>query len=362
MNRKKILHIQKVKGISGSEKNLLSLLPCLDPQKYEAHFLILEESSLPQEEYESLFKGTSVKVHRWLIHRHLDFRVFLKLIRFIRREKFDLVHTHLIHADIHGVLAARLAGVPIIMSTKHGWDIYPRIKKRELWLLRFVSRYLDHVVTISDALDPICKKYERIPEGKMTTIYYSLPPAESFSPVSSDHFLFLGRLMVEKGCRELLKAFRQVLEEFPNAKLKLAGDGPLRREMEGWVEQNGLGEAIKILGYQKDIDSLIDQSAVVVLPSYGEGFGLVLLEAMAHQRPVIATNVSAIPEVVQHGKTGLLVPPKNVHSLVEAMKTFLRDPDLEKKLGQAGYERLKKHFSPEQMVSKTEALYDRLLS
>lgn len=357
----KILHIQKVKETSGPQKHLHLLLPRLDPKKFEVHFLILEEKDRPQRDYSALFNGSSVAVTRFTIRRDVDLFLLFKLVLWMRRQKFDLVHTHLLHADTLGAWAAHLAGISRIVSTKHGLDGSEKLKRGERYLLRRCSRFLNGVIAVSEVVRAICETKEKIPREKMTVIYYGRPAVENPQPPDSADFLYLGRLAPEKGCRELLKAFEMVVQSSPQARLFIAGDGPLKEEMDRRVREKGLDRSISLLGYREDVDSLLEKSVALVLPSHGEEGGLPLLEAMAHARPVVATNVSAIPEIVLHGKTGLLVPPRNVFSLSEAMKTLLDDEESSTRMGEAGYRRLKEYFSPEIMVKKTEELYKKML-
>lgn len=361
MIRKKILHIQKTKGISGSEKHLHQLLVNLDPKKYDLHYIILEESDLPQEAYASLFKGSSLHVERWPIKRHFDFSLIRKLKHFIKKEKFDLVHTHLIHADIHGAIAAHRAGIRKIVSTKHDRYDYHKINYFQKIPLHYATRYLTRVITISEALKEYYIFHKLIPEEKMETIHYGIERGTNIEEKNPEvEFLFLGRLLVDKGCRELLSAFEEVFRTFHGAKLWIVGDGPLKGEMMEWVKERKFEKSIEFLGYRKDINNLIDRSAIMVVPSYVEGFGLVLLEGMSRKKPLIATKVSAIPEIVINEKTGLLVPPRDASSLARAMISLLKNEELRKKMGVAGYERLKTDFSLEKMVARTEAFYDRL--
>jgi glycosyltransferase involved in cell wall biosynthesis len=165
-------------------------------------------------------------------------------------------------------------------------------------------------------------------------------------------------LIEQKGVRYGLQAFQQIAEVFPQAHLVIAGKGPLQDELE---QQTTLGERVHFLGWRDDVPTLLAALDVLIAPSLWEGFGLVLLEAMAQQTPIIGSAVSAIPEVVKHGETGLLVPPRDVDALAEALHQLLRDRPLRQHMGLLGRDRLETQFSAARMVEETVALYHTLL-
>ena len=295
---------------------------------------------------------------------NLDPLLLRRLVQFMRGHPSQLVHTHLIHADLYGTLAARLAGISAVVSTKHGYNPW-RAKLFYAFLDRLASRFQDRIVTISDALANWLVEVEGLQREKLSTVHYALD-AESFRSletgdpplkVSPPVIGTISRLIHQKGIHVLLKAFAVCAKHHPSISLVVVGDGPERSNLENLAEQLGLGPKVHFLGYRSDVDRILSRLDIFTLPSFGEGFGLVLLEAMACSKPVVATDVMSIPEIVQQGETGLLVPAQDVSALAQALETLIGNPELRDRFGKAGFQRVKKTFAVEHMVRKTIEVY-----
>ena len=170
-----------------------------------------------------------------------------------------------------------------------------------------------------------------------------------------------GRLVPVKGQTYLISALAQVITEIPNIRLVFLGDGELRGELSGQVKTLGLGKHVLFLGMRNDVPEIISCSDLFVLPSINEGFGVVLLEAMAMKCPIVATNVGGVPEVVLDGETGILVPPRDPVQLARGIVRLLKDRSLAFQMAECGYQRLEACFDIRETVSKIEHLYKELL-
>jgi glycosyltransferase involved in cell wall biosynthesis len=171
----------------------------------------------------------------------------------------------------------------------------------------------------------------------------------------------VGRLALQKGQRHLVAAMPFLLERVPRAHAVIAGGGDLEAYLRDLALEVGVAERVHVLGPRKDVPALMHAMDVFAMPSIWEGFGLVLLEAMAAGRPVVASRVATIPEVVVDGQTGLLVPAGDPLALAEAIARLAADPALARQLGEAGRDRLRRHFSIDKMVGDTELLYREVL-
>jgi glycosyltransferase involved in cell wall biosynthesis len=169
------------------------------------------------------------------------------------------------------------------------------------------------------------------------------------------------RLVEQKGVQYGIRAFAQVSAQYASARLIIAGDGPLRAPLEAEARAAGVADRVRFLGWRDDVPRLLAALDVLLLPSLWEGFGLVLLEAMGQHLPVIASRVSAVPEIVTDGETGLLVPVRDADALADALALLLGDYDLRRHMGLLAEDRLETHFSAERMVSQTVELYNDLL-
>ena len=370
-------HITKATGVAGSEKHLLTLLTSLDKAKYQVTLILLVERDKPLDDFVRRFEEEGVQVKRVLIRGDVDPLLIWRLCRLLREGNHDLVHTHLIHADLYGTLVAKLAGVPIIVSTKHNDNAFRR-HPFYAFLDRLAAKFADKIIVISDHLKRFFVEIEKLDPRKMTRIYYGLDAAwvegrssKIAKPISVQEELgippdtplagIIARLNPQKGHTYLLTAFAKVIEALPEARLLIVGDGNLRRDLERQARELQITRRVTFTGWRDDIPHIMADLNFLLLPSLWEGFGLVLLEAMMMGKPIVASKVSAIPEIVVDGVTGLLVPPRDPEALAGAIIALLQDRERGEAMGQAGRARVEKHFSVERMVQQTEALYEELV-
>jgi glycosyltransferase involved in cell wall biosynthesis len=372
---RKILHIQKVSGISGSENHLLTLLPLLKDYGYNLEMIVLNHKNKPSDSPDLFVekmteKGIKVEVFK-MNNKHFNPDLIPRLINKINQEKYDIVHTHLIHADLYGMIAAKMAGVKVIVSTRHNDNLFRRQFPWNL-LINFNTKLADNLICISESLKQFTIKYEGTPKDKISVIYYGFNPQnKQFDSSWKKQFNWdeetkiigiVARLIEQKGHSTLLKAMSQILPQFPNTKLVIIGDGILRQSLEEYSEKLGINSQVNFLGYHQNAAEMMGGFDIFIHPSRWEGFGLVFLEAMAAKLPIIATNVSAIPEIVEQEKTGLLVPKDDDIALANAICQLLSNPDLAKNMGENGRKRLEKYFTVDVMAQKTANLYDQLLN
>jgi glycosyltransferase involved in cell wall biosynthesis len=346
-----VLHVHRIGGIGGSERHLLTLLPALAERGVDVRFLGLDDPSrAPDPFYEQL----TVPFERIAAPHDLDPRLAVRIGRAARGA--DLVHTHLVHADVYGALGARR-----LVSTKHNDDPF------RAGPFRFMERALTwragRVVAITDALARFLVERVGLPRNKVTTIHYGLddlPQAwgkNPADPVGEDVPLLLAvcRLEQQKGVDVAVRALARLREVEPAAELVVLGDGPERERLDCLARE--LDVPVHLHGRVPDVAQWLRRSDVLVHPARWEGFGLALLEAMLAQLPVVATNVSSIPEIVAHGETGLLVPPDDPNALADAVARVLADPGT---FGAAGRERARAEFSVARMADATLAVYDQI--
>ncbi|MFC1866648.1 glycosyltransferase [Thermodesulfobacteriota bacterium] len=367
--RHRIVHIIKVKGVSGAENHLLTLLPKLT-EDFDIRLIMLVEKRNSMADFAGEFEKKGVDVTRIFIHHHYDLFTVWRILHIIRKIRPHIAHTHLIHGDVYGLIAARLAGTGIIVSSKHGYDNYDHISP--LYRINgLLSGRLDAVITISNALQAKVEAAEGIPRSKMTTIHYGLDAmgyasqtdknfARSVCGIRGNACLIasVGRLIPVKGYETLIRAVAGINHDF---RLLIIGDGPLKKRLGGLVSELNMNHKVLFLGFSPQVSKILSGVDLFVLPTLGEGFGLVLLEAMAHRLPVVATGTMAIPEIVDHGRTGILVPPRNVLALRRAIEDLIRSPDKRSAMGSKGRQRLTDVFSVERMVAGTKRLYSELL-
>lgn len=370
----RVAHIIKVTRISGAERHLLVLLSALRQQNVDAHLLILVEDDNPMEDMVGAAKDRGIPLRRLTIYRDYDLTLLFKLRRALRQLKPDIVHTHLIHADLYGLFAAKLAGIPAVISSRHNDD---QFRFHPIWqrICPPIWRLTNGGIAISEAIRDFMIEVEGAPVEKITLVHYGLEHqwiADDALRATRQNLsaelrldseaLLLGmvcRIVEQKGIPYALRACQQIQERFPTANLVIAGDGDQRPQLEALARELGIDANVHWLGWRGDAAKLIGAFDVLLMPSLWEGFGLVLLEAMSRRVPVIASRVSAIPEVVAHGETGLLVEARDVDALAAAMTRLLEDHALRHHMGLLGAARLEERFSVNRMVSGTIAVYER---
>jgi len=359
----KVLHVLTDTNIGGAGRYLFNLLAGLPSKKYEFFVACPGGGELEKElkareiRYFTLTGGES----------SLSFKHVKEILRIIKKERIDIVHTH---ASLSGRIAGRMAGCRVIL-TRHGLDIKNKGLIKRLIAYIIARIFTDKIIAISRAV-----KINLIETGvpaDMIKIIHNGIDLSRFDLIEPTLRLELGlsndttiigvvaRIVGEKGYEYILKAMPKVLELHPSALLVIVGDGPLKAQMQELAGKLGIYENTIFLGYRRDVEKLVADFDLFVLPSINEGLGLSLLEAMALGKPVIATEVGGIPEVIKNGKNGLLIPPGDEKALAMAILKILSSKDFSRKLGQVAKETVYEKFSAISMAQKTVELYDDIL-
>jgi glycosyltransferase involved in cell wall biosynthesis len=338
-----VLHVHRIGGIGGSERHLLTLLPALAERGVDVRFLGLDDPSrAPDPFYDAL----TVPYERLAAPRDVDPALAWRVARAARNA--EVVHTHLVHADVYGALGARR-----LVSTKHNDDPFRAGAFR--FVERALARRASRVIAITQALARFQIDRVGLPPDKVEVIHYGLddlPQAWGTNPpdpVPHDTRVLLAvcRLEAQKGVDVAIRA----LAEIPDAHLVVLGEGPQRMELERLAD-----ERVHLPGRVPDVAAWLRRADVLVHPVRWEGFGLAVLEAMLAGLPVVATNVSSLPELV--GDAGILVPPDDPSALAAAVNRVLADPT---GYGERGRERARSEFSVARMADRTLAVYERTI-
>jgi glycosyltransferase involved in cell wall biosynthesis len=363
----KVLHLQRIGGIGGSERHVLELLPALRARGIDARFLGLDNTAAAPEPFYDALGARDVPFERLACPRDLDPGLALRTATSVRRLRPDLVHTHLVHADVYGALAAARARARLV-STKHNDD--PFRSGRARYGERLLTRRADRVICITEALARFNREVVGLPAEKLRVVHYGLdappapwgPPGGPELPGEAPVLLAICRLVRQKGVDIAIEALAPARERHPDVHLVVLGEGPLRGELNALALRHGVADAVSLSGRVGDVAWWLRRAAVVVHPARWEGFGLALLEAMLSARPVVASAVSSIPEIVVDGETGRLVPPDNPEALAAALLELLDDPAQASAMGAAGRSRALAEFSVTRMAERTAAVYEEVLS
>lgn len=299
----------------------------------------------------------------------MDLGAAWRLARLVKQLRPDVVHAH----DPHGVAMAALAlsmGTsrisPALIATRR--VDFP-IKQNAL--SRWKYRQVDCFICASDAIRRILAA-DGLPESRLVTVYEGIdierveaaPPidlhAELWLPHHAPIIGNVAALVPHKGQRHLLDAAALVVRQAPDARFVIAGDGELRGSLERLIKEQSLDKHVFLLGFRPDVLSVHQAFDIFVMSSVTEGLGTSLLDAMACGKPVVATTAGGMPEVVADGKTGILVPPRDHRAMASAIIRLLGDESLRRDMGAAGRARVRQHFSVEEMVRGTMAVYRRV--
>jgi len=299
--------------------------------------------------------------------------LFSGMIRLMRKDMPQIVHTHLFKSDFHGRLAARIAGVPVVLSTLHSIDRWAQ--KRLLGkLYGWTSRFADRIIAISEDVKKFHLSNTAVDESKFITIENGVDIQRFAGQESGGRdirrefrldaaapvFGIIGRLTPPKDHQVFLQAAALILRSIPQARFLIVGDGSLRQELESRALELGISASIIFTGMRRDIPAVLAALDVLVLSSLWEGLPVNLLEGMASALPVVATRVGSIPDVATE-ETAILVLSSDPAAIAQAGIKLANDPELRLRLGQAGLKRVKARYSMDMMINRTAALYAELL-
>ena len=348
----------------GAERQLVLLASRLVKRGWQVKVV----SILPPRAFVDDLKKVGVEVETLgITHKWQFLLAWIRLRKIIAEWKPQIVHSFMVHANILSRLVKlcdkQYKLICSIRNIKEGGRI------RE-WLYRLTDPFCDLTTHVSRqgvrryvAIGAVSsKKIISLPNGIDPSFFFKASEKKLDSRTKDFFWLAVGRLVPAKDYATLLKAFAELMKDFNNAKLWIAGDGPLRKNLEALAHNLGLDNSVSFLGLRKDVPELMALADAFVLSSAWEGMPNVLLEASASGLPIVSTKVSGAEEIVCEGKTGYLVPPGNPLALAEAMrKVMICFPKKRRNLGEVAKRRIKRYFHIEYVVDRWEKLYKKVL-
>ncbi len=364
--RIKVIHLVEDLKVGGQEKVIATIATGLDSKKFDVEIWCLARGGDVADWLRQ--SGISVRILNLLSYHHpLNIaRLALRL----RRSRADIVHTHGNFASTFGRLAGIIAGIRRVLAHVHTNDF--SLSRRHILIEKYLAHFTCQIICVSRSVQCFVNNVESIPAKKTRVIYNGVkrlfrqegqPISRSTLGLSAQDCVLVsvGSLVENKGHRFLVDAMRMLVSDYSSLRLLIVGDGPLRSALEEQVAQFKLSEHIKFTGIVKDIDLVLAQADIFVLPTrFREGLSLALLEAMHHGLPIISTLIGGIPEAVEHDRSGLLVPPGDARALKDAIAKLVVDGNLRQALGGTGRKRYEERFKAENMVNQFEFLYREL--
>ena len=393
MEKTRVIHIITRLDKGGSAETTLQVVSLLNREKYEVflvHGLSLE-SNMGVTEQEALARDLSLAEKRGVrvftipsLVRRLslknDFLAFISIYRLVKRIKPHIVHTHTSKAGVLGRLASYLAGVPIIIHTPHGHLFHSYYGCILTNMIVFVERALslitDKIAALTDReMDEhlergiaSIEKYTIIHSGIMLQqimnkdIDVETGKKKLGIPQNSYVIGVVGRLVPIKGHKYLVSAAKRVTKEFDNTVFVFVGDGYLETILERQAESLGVRKHFIFAGWRNDVIDVLGLFDILVLPSLNEGMGKVLIEGMALSKPIVASSVGGIIDLVKNGDNGILVPARDSDALAEAISKLIRNKNLSQELGKNGKNKVYPEYDTSSMIKQIEDMYESMLN
>lgn len=358
----KILHVETGRHLYGGALQVTLLVRGLAERGVEGVLVCPTGSAIAAEDYPE-----AVEVIEVSMRGDLDFAFAGRVRRLVREHRPDLVHLHSRRgADWMGGIGARRAGVPTVLS-RRVTNPEPR------WLAPLKYRLFDRVITISRAIREGLVT-AGVPAGKIRVVHSAVPlpdPSIRWSRERFDERFGLTRaapvigmaaqFIARKGHAVLIDAAPRVLDRLPQVRFLLFGRGPLEPSIRERIRQMSLTRAVQLPGFDEDLPAFVGCFDVLVHPAYDEGLGIILLQASAARVPIVTSPVGGIPEVVEDGRNGLLVPPGDAQALSDALIRMLESGEMRRRMGLAGEEVIERNFSLAGMVEGNLSVYQELI-
>ena len=373
MNKVKILHLISSAGFFGAENVVIELAKQLLASNYEPIIGVFNNIHNNHTEIADVAKSYNLKVKLFTCNGQFDLKTIMTIRNFIKKNDILIIHSHGYKSNFYALMANLYNKNLSSITTCHLWTqasfknrIYESLDKK--WLNRF-----DRIVTVSDELmDEVLTR--RISESKVTTIYNGID-LDRFNDVFNindirkklnipSHFKVIGtigRLNEQKGHVFIIESAPQILKAFPDTIFVIVGDGYLKQTLQEKVVDAKLEKNFIFTGIYKNIPEILAAMDIFILPSLAEGLPMALLEAMAAKKPIIASKVGSIPDVIIPNETGLLIEPRDVSSLEKSIIELLNDKNKAARLAENGYKTIINKFSSKIMAKKYLDIYETLL-
>lgn len=365
--RLKILQLVDSLTVGGAEQIVLTLAGGVDAARFAMHVCSL--SVVRQNELQPAFERLGVPLLPLRARRSYDPAVVRQVWRYAREQQIDVIHTQLTHADIVGRIVGRALGIPVLSTLQNVPRNYARQRPDRYWLQRLTARTLaTHLVALSPKIRALYVAQWGIPPARISTInnavrmapFLAVAPGVAERPYPGPVITNVARFNPQKAQHLLLAAAPAVLERYPQARFLLVGKGHLEAALRQQAARLGIAGQVIFTGVRHDIPDILAQSDVFVLSSHWEGMPLAAIEAMAAARAVLLTDVGANGELVENGRSGLVVPPNDVSALANGLLTLLHADAARDALGLAARQRVQRLFNTERFLHAYEATYTAL--
>jgi glycosyltransferase involved in cell wall biosynthesis len=351
----------------GAERQLYELVRMINPGQFKCFVYCLSERSEP---FGRMIRESGVELRILRRRRHLDLGRARELASWLRQDRVEILHSFLFKANGYAWLAARLAGVPRLVTSARNCKEIGFVRD---WVNSVAFRASDAIVCNGGAVQSFAAQHFKMPLQKSVVIYngvdldrflaHQVHPSCARLNLKPEHrvVITVGRLVLQKDVELFIEAAKLLEHDDPNVRFLVVGDGPRRLDLMRYASQNGLDGKLSFLGERDDVPQLLARADVFWLTSQWEGLPNVVLEAMACGKPVLARDVGACHELINHGETGFLISSRDAKQFADHTRELLRDPGRARAMGLAGRRLVEERFSVARMCQATETLYHSLL-
>jgi glycosyltransferase involved in cell wall biosynthesis len=354
----------------GAERLVHGLVQHFDPKSVESY--VSSVAVVRGNAFLAEFQRLNMPVYVVDAKNLYTYRYYKALAEYVVKEKIDIIHTHLVSADIMGRLVGRALKIPVVSTLHNIPEDYEREKFYRSWLEQLTARYAaTHLVAVSESIRKMYIQQWNIPSHKITTIVNGVPMEKFLSvplgvpPREKDHPLIItniGRLTPQKAQHIFIEAAKIVTKVQKNVRFVIIGQGKLEQELKDQVQSLALNDYVTFAGVRYDIPEQLGNTDIFVLSSDWEGMPVSAIEAMAAARPVVLTNVGGVPDLVEAGSNGILVNPGNSTALANALLDLIADEPRRLQMGLAARARVHTEFDMHNFALRHTTLYNKVIA
>jgi glycosyltransferase involved in cell wall biosynthesis len=365
--------IDRLSAFGGGERFAIEIATRLDHQRFDS--VLCATRARPGDELDAseplaaaMVEASGIRLMELGRRSRVDLRTWSPLLRLLRRERFDVVHSHKFGSNVWGTLIGRLAGVPVIVAHEHSWSFdgkpVRRLLDREL-----IGRGSDVIVAVSAQDRRKIIEIEGVRPEKVLLVPNGIPRrsatgadvrAELGIPPDAPVIGAVGGLRPEKAIDLLIRAAAPLLQEIAQLRVLIAGEGPEKEPLRELARHAGVADRVMLIGFRDDVPDVLAALDVAVSSSVFEGSPLAVMEFMEAARPIVATRVGGVPDLIDHGVHGVLVRSGDAEGLTAALRRMLADREAARRMGQRARERRLREFDIDVAVRRFESLYERL--
>ena len=353
----------------GAERLIHGLARTLNRQQFAVHVCAL--SVVGGNAFQAEFDRDNIPVYVVGARKMFDPRMYLKLIRYIRANNIQIIHTHLTNADFVGRIVGKILGIPVVSTMHNIPKDYDMQKSYAKALEKYTARHaVSHLIAVSERIRQLFIQEWKIAPPMISTIANGVPLSDFLpvpvgvtraTPQDGPMITTIGRLTPQKAQHIFIEAAAHILKQRADARFQIVGRGHLESELKAQAQRLGIAERVEFTGVRHDIPEILAASDVFVLSSAWEGLPVTAIEAMAAARPVVLTDVGGVRDLVEPNQHGLIVPANNAVALAQALLELINNPAKAQTMGAAGRAHVQKAFSMDLFAQNHEQLYASIL-